>query len=420
MSSIAINLETILNLSRNFSVAAAALMAATFFAACAGEHTQNILPSESGNTLSNGTFEQPNGCSWSLVSSPSAGLQNILADVKGSSATDMWAVGRYFTSSQGPLTLAQHWNGSSWTQVATPNPSPYGNALNSVVALSSSDAWAVGIQKVASVRTPLILHWNGTVWKQAIAPPTKGIDTVLYAVAGISPTNVWAVGTHYGNGGVDSPYSLHFNGKRWSSVSMPNTGAYGSVAGAVAMTAGTDVWATGGSPTGASGGVFVTFAEHWNGSKWSIVKTPNANTSNNVFNAVTAIAPKDAWAIGDYYSGTDFATLTEHWNGNAWSIVKSPNVKNVGNGLFGATSSSSKDVWAVGETFVGSSQAATLALHWNGSSWSISSSPNVKGAQDLFNSVAFTPKTSTLWAVGETLSSGTPVQPLIARKTCAL
>lgn len=398
--------------------AIAALGTFVLLTSCAGNPTQSVLPKNSGAYRA--LNAEPASCSWSLVSSPVPGIQNNLRGVRGSSGSDMWAVGRYWTSSQGPFTLADHWNGSSWSQVATPNPSPYGNGLNDVIALSSTNAWAVGTQKGASVVSPLIVHWNGTIWKQVAAPPTNGLDTILLSVTGVSPTNIWAVGRVIESSGLIAPYALHYNGKLWKAVTIPNKGTFGSLVVSASMTAGNDVWATGGTLTNASGSTFVTFAEHWNGTKWSIVTTPNANSNNNLFNGSAAISSKDAWAIGDYYNGTTFATLTEHWNGTAWKIVKSPNVKNFGNGLYGATASSSKDVWAVGSTFVGSSQSATLALHWNGTAWAVSSSPNMQGAQDQFNAAAFAPKTTTLWTVGSTLSGGAPLQPLIARKTCAL
>lgn len=408
-----------MRLSNSVRAIAATAISAAFFAGCSGMRTQSALPVQQGIQAFSSLGERPNGCSFALTPNPNPGVQNILRGVKGSSATDMWGVGRYFTNSQGPLTLAEHWNGATWSQVTTPNPSTIGNGLNDVVALSSSNAWAVGVAKGSYVSSPLILHWNGKAWKQATAPSTNGLDTILLAATGISPSNVWAVGRVIQSSGIPAPYASHFNGKKWSAVTMPNLGTFGSVVTSVAMTAGTDVWAFGGTLTNASGSSYVTFAEHFDGHKWSIVKTPNANSNDNLFNVGTAVTTTDAWAIGDYYTGKVFATLTEHWDGKSWKIVASPNVKNVGNGLYGAASSSSKDVWAVGSTFVGSAQSATLTLHWNGKAWAIASSPNVPGAQDQFNAAAFSPKTGTLWTVGYTLASGTPAQSFVARKTCA-
>ena len=43
----------------------------------------------------------------------------------------------------GSLTLIEHWNGTAWTQVPSPNPSG-DNVLDGVAATSASNAWAVG------------------------------------------------------------------------------------------------------------------------------------------------------------------------------------------------------------------------------------------------------------------------------------
>ena len=45
-------------------------------------------------------------------------------------------------------TLILHWNGSAWSQVASPSPSSFGyNFLYGVSAVSGGDAWAVGYYK---------------------------------------------------------------------------------------------------------------------------------------------------------------------------------------------------------------------------------------------------------------------------------
>ena len=60
-----------------------------------------------------------------------------------------------------------------------------------------------------------------------------------------------------------------------------------------------------------------------------------------------------------YALNIPFNTLTEHWNGTAWSIVTSPNASQ-GNVLSGVTCTSASDCWAVGEYSNGSSYSQTL------------------------------------------------------------
>src|ERR1043166_3836269 len=77
---------------------------------------------------------------------------NILWDAAAPGNSDVWAVGVKATTTSND-TLAIHWNGTSWSTVATPNPSQEcedgdilwgGQALSGVSAASANDVWAPG------------------------------------------------------------------------------------------------------------------------------------------------------------------------------------------------------------------------------------------------------------------------------------
>jgi hypothetical protein len=89
-------------------------------------------------------------------------------------------------------------------------------------------------------------------------------------------------------------------------------------------------------------------------------------------NAVTALASNDVWAVGTVLE-SNWKTLILHWNGSTWSRVTSPNLGSAGNNLFGVGAVSANDIWAVGSANNGNN---SLALHWNGSAWSLVASPN--------------------------------------------
>src|SRR5690348_17744315 len=60
------------------------------------------------------------------------------------------------------------------------------------------------------------------------------------------------------------------------------------------------------------------------GSIFQVVPSPNGSKkpiSNNLLIGVTSISPSDMWAVG-YFNGK---TLAEHWDGTKWTLVKSPN-----------------------------------------------------------------------------------------------
>ena len=127
-----------------------------------------------------------------------------------------------------------------------------------------------------------------------------------------------------------------------------------------------------------NGGIYQTLVEHWNGTSWSVVSSPNPGTDDNYLSGVAAVSANDVWAVGYYDNGSGASqTLVEHWNGTAWSVVPSPNAGTSYNYLNGVAAVSASDVWAVGYYGIGGSTNQTLVEHWDGTAWSVVSSPNV-------------------------------------------
>ena len=96
--------------------------------------------------------------------------------------------------------------------MASPNPGGISNTnvLNDVTATSAANAWAVGYYSNGTAIQTLIEHWNGTAWKQ-VASPNPGNSSsanLLNGVAATSRTNIWAVGTHF-NGTANHTLALH-------------------------------------------------------------------------------------------------------------------------------------------------------------------------------------------------------------------
>jgi hypothetical protein len=81
---------------------------------------------------------------------------------------------------------------------------------------------------------------------------------------------------------------------------------------------------------------------------WNVISSPNANDIESDLDAVTG-SGNDVWAVGEYdlFGLGDYRTLTIHWDGSAWSLITSPNPGDLHDYLFGATGSGN-DVWAVG------------------------------------------------------------------------
>src|ERR1700680_466488 len=85
---------------------------------------------------------------WQIVPSPNignGGLGNALSGVAILSSSDVWSVGFLPLRGNGPQrTLAEHWNGSQWSIVPSPNDHSIYDVLNGVSAVSTGDVWAVG------------------------------------------------------------------------------------------------------------------------------------------------------------------------------------------------------------------------------------------------------------------------------------
>ena len=139
----------------------------------------------------------------------------------------------------------------------------------------------------------------------------------------------------------------------WQVVSSPNTSTSENHLVGVAATSPNSVWAVGNSAS--SSQIIQTLIEEWNGSSWNIVASPNNGTSDNYLTAITAVpGTNQLWAVGDafnYDTSVD-TTLTEHWNGTAWSIASSPNPSSsFDNALDAVTNDTAGHAWAVGEYY---------------------------------------------------------------------
>src|SRR5205807_988086 len=132
---------------------------------------------------------------------PSGAQGSGLSGVACASTSACTAVGDYTNSSGVIVTLAERWNGSSWAIQSTPNPSgAQASVLSGVACASTTACTAVGRYDSSGVTATLAEGWNGSSWTiQSTPNPSGAQDITLSGVACASTTVCTAVG-NYNNG----------------------------------------------------------------------------------------------------------------------------------------------------------------------------------------------------------------------------
>jgi hypothetical protein len=138
---------------------------------------------------------------------------------------------------------------------------------------------------------------------------------------------------------------------------------------------------------------------------WTIVSSPNKGPSW-VF-GLSALAPDDAWAVGNYYEH-GYEPLAEHWDGASWTIIDTPDLPS-DTVLSDVADASASEAWAVGTTNLGNHPTKTLILHWDGTAWEARSSPSPSkdpfyGENPLYGVAAL--PSGEAWAVGYRFTNG--------------
>jgi hypothetical protein len=245
-----------------------------------------------------------NGSAWALVPTPSfpnAAFQGVAAR----SPADAWAVGE--NASGG---LLEHWNGSAWSAIAG---APGAGVLSGVAFVPHGTVWAVGgsTDPVTGAETTFAEHRVHGHWVRTPTPSPLDTDSddvnALNSVTALSPTNAWAVGT-VGNEDTGVPYRsfiLHWNGSKWHRVPASSPDPGGDPLFAVLARSADDVWAAGyGIESGPKSHAVI---QHWNGTKWT------ESTIHEGFLGALAVnrANGALWAAGYTHATDHVNTLLE-------------------------------------------------------------------------------------------------------------
>jgi hypothetical protein len=182
-----------------------------------------------GTGLVSPLFEHWNGTAWTATTAESN--NEFLFGASADATNDAWAVG--FRGSDKIETSAMRWDGTNWKSVATPNVGEGTNKLNAVLALAPNDVWAVGFStpvappKQAATLT-LIEHFDGTSWAVVpspnIGPNSANQSNRLLGLTANSANDIWAFGSYFSADGSGHQMTLllHWDGTSWKVASSPS------------------------------------------------------------------------------------------------------------------------------------------------------------------------------------------------------
>ena len=356
---------------------------------------------------------------WQVLQTQLLGTSdNSLGAIAGSSSSDIWAAGNYLpdqtdANQDATLTFAEHWNGTSWQVVRTPNT---GSNFNSFYGLAAShgNAWAVGEYLNSAYRDRLLVEvWNGSSWSIADTPQPGAVRDMGFGAAALSPDDVWVVGDQEGRDNVFETLAEHWNGRSWSVVPTPNPGPTGNHLYAVDAVSPDDVWAVGQQVCARVPDRGLV--EHWDGRRWSVVPL-SASDSGNVLLDAVKVTDGQVWVAGESDSPADGGRpLVERYADGHWYTEQLPPVPDHANwaNLYGIAVADG-GVWVTG-TYVdpATDNNNAFVLRDEGGSWTVDDGPDPGSGSNIPGGI--TAVNGELWLAG-TYEDGGSREPLVARR----
>jgi len=309
---------------------------------------------------------------WSLEAAANATEPHgSLAGVSCASPTWCVAVGDYVDPSNLDAALIEQWNGSAWTIVPAPNPA--GTRMLRLFGVSCTSATAcvaVGYRDSGPGVNAIAERWDGTNWTLETMP--AGVQE-LFGVSCSSPTACTAVG---------GSQVVSWDGTSWTTQTLaapPNAGAQALRMSGVSCTSTTACVAVGSYFP--NQGALQPVAERWDGTSWTVDATPlPSGDAAGGLEDVSCTSPTACTAVGETApNGGAWSTLALRWDGTSWSPQQTPN-SNSSNTLNGVSCASATACVAVGQN--------GLAAHWDGSTWTLDANPQATLDQTVLTGVS--------------------------------
>ncbi len=305
--------------------------------------------------------------------------------------------------------IAERWDGSKWAEQTMPALGSTEGYLTDVSCASATSCTAVGYTRSnLNPSRPLAERWDGTKWEVQMVPNTgEGYgEGELESVSCPTSSYCIAVGWAETFGYQRAAFVEQWDGKEWTIISTPEPSGseqldYWKLTD-VSCTSSTSCTAVGWASWG-NASTFVysrkTLAEYWNGTKWVIQSTPNPSTippsianlvgPENELKGVSCVSANACTAVGSYLQLTEpeaeqfeffRKTLAMKWNGSIWSVQSTPQPS-------GVTANELEDVSCVAaDSCVAmdfASGSLTFAYGLSGSAWSVHETNEPSGGGEV-------------------------------------
>jgi len=329
-----------------------------------------------------------NGTAWTLqtVPNPAGATRSILLDVSCSNARTCTAVGGYRDSRGVQQTFVSRWDGTSWTTQTSPNPAGSTNSvLQNVSCLDHDACVAVGDWVNAGSWQPMAMYWNrASSWALDTTPNPSGATFAL--LDGVECRMTCKGIGWYTEGGRNRTLGMKRGAPSWTQQTMPSPALSSFVDGLSCVTAASCIAVGRQVAEGMTSGTAQTFS--WNGSAWSSAGQPapvGAVTSD--LRNVSCTSSSACTAVGYYTNSARVEIPYAARYTGSWSVQTVPLPAGIAAGrLAGVSCTTSTACTAVGRYVNGSGVYQTFAATWNGTSWSVQTTPTApSAAQELFS-----------------------------------
>jgi hypothetical protein len=240
---------------------------------------------------------------------------------------------------------------------------------------------------VGQSRTTLAERWNGTSWSvvPSVAPRSGG--SVLLGIACRSSRWCRAVGASYDAGRQDRTLIEAWDGSRWSAVASPNRTTQSNWLESVSCPTVRFCQAVGFVAVNAraSGATERDLAVRWDGVRWSVAPTPDRLRASNDLFGVACTSTSWCVAVGRAQVRHRGVLRThselETWDGTSWSLVTTPATDSPIRSFVGVTCVTRRRCTVVG-TRTQRGPPHTSVLSWDGARWTVVPSPDARGSVD--------------------------------------